>query len=96
LGLSKTKTGKPLAKVRDNHVEFSSIHDGSKHIFTPTGCIDIQCNLGSDIMMMLDVCAPVVDITKDQVEKYMHQTHRRAKEQFEHYTNDEIKYSQNR
>lgn len=96
LGLSKTKTGKPLAKVYDDHVQFTSIHDGSKHIFTPTGCVDIQCNLGSDIMMMLDVCAPVVNINKGQVEKYMHQTHRRAKEQFDHYTNNEIKYNQNK
>lgn len=95
LWLSKTKTGKPLAKVFDDHVQFMSIHDGSKHIFTPTGCVDIQCKLGSDIMMMLDVCAPVTDITKSHVEKYMHQTHRRAKEQFDYYTNSR-KYNENK
>jgi queuine tRNA-ribosyltransferase len=94
LGLSKTKTGKPMAKVHENYVEFTSIHDGSKHIFSPKGVVDIQCNFGSDIMMMLDVCAPVVDINKAQVEKYMHQTHRRAKEQFDYYTNDEVQYNQ--
>ncbi len=96
LGLSKTKTGKSLAKVYEDHVQFTSIHDGRKHIFTPTGTVDIQLNLGSDIMMMLDVCAPVTQITKQEVEKYMHQTHRWAKEQFEYYTNNKEKYNQNR
>lgn len=85
LGLSKTKTGKPMAKVYNDYVEFTSIHDGSKHHFSPKGVIDIQCDLGSDIMMMLDVCAPVVDISQIQVEKYMRQTHRRAKEQFDYF-----------
>lgn len=90
LWLSKTKTGKPMAKVFEDYVQFMSIHDGSKHIFTPTGCIDIQRKLWSDIMMMLDVCAPVTDITKSHVEKYMKQTHRRAKEQYEYYTNSDM------
>lgn len=84
LGLSKTKTGKPLVKIHPDHVVFTSPYDGSKHTFTPTGTVDIQSNLGSDIMMMLDVCAPVNDISKKKVEHYMHQTHRWAKEQFEY------------
>lgn len=96
LGLSKTKTGKPLAKVYDDHVVFTSIHDGSKHVFTPTGTVDIQCNLWSDIMMMLDVCAPVQSISKSQVHAFMNQTHRRAQAQYEHFTNNDITYNQNK
>ncbi len=96
LGLNKTKTGKSMAKIYDDHVVFTSIHDGSKHTFTPTGTVDIQCNLWSDIMMMLDVCAPVQHISKSQVHTYMNQTHRRAKLQYEHFTNNETNYHQKR
>jgi queuine tRNA-ribosyltransferase len=83
LGLSKN--GKPLAKVRENGVEFRSPHDGSKHFFSPTGTVDIQRKLGSDIMMMLDVCSPVKDITKKKVAEQMAMTHRRAAEQFTYH-----------
>lgn len=95
LGLNKTKTGKSMAKIHDDHVVFTSIHDGSKHIFTPTGTVDIQCNLWSDIMMMLDVCAPVQNISKSQVHAYMSQTHRRAAMQFDHHQAryDQVKWS---
>lgn len=43
LGLSKTsKTGKPLAKLTEDGIQFRSIHDGSTHMFTPEGTVDIQ------------------------------------------------------
>ena len=37
---------------------FKSHIDGSKHTFTPENTIDIQRIIGSDIMMVLDECAP--------------------------------------
>ncbi len=43
-------------KVNDDHVEFRSHIDGSKHIFTPEKAVDIQQALGSDIMMAFDQC----------------------------------------
>lgn len=45
-----------LCKVREDGVEFSSIHDGSRHFFTPEKVLDIQRDIGSDIMMVLDQC----------------------------------------
>lgn len=45
-----------LVKIKENGVEFKSFLDGSKHFFTPEKVIDIQLNLGSDIIMPLDVC----------------------------------------
>jgi queuine tRNA-ribosyltransferase len=45
-------------KLNDNGAEFKSHIDGSKHIFTPENVIDIQRIIGSDIMMVLDECAP--------------------------------------
>ncbi len=45
-----------LNKMTRDGVAFRSHIDGSKHMFTPEKVIAIQRNLGSDIMMPLDVC----------------------------------------
>lgn len=47
-----------LRKLKENGVEFRSHLDGSKHFFTPEKVIQIQRSIGSDIMMVLDECAP--------------------------------------
>jgi queuine tRNA-ribosyltransferase len=47
-----------LRKLKSNGVEFRSHLDGSKHFFTPEKVIQIQRSIGSDIMMVLDECAP--------------------------------------
>ena len=49
---------KDLRKIDDNGVHFQSHLDGSRHYFTPEGVLNIQQNLGSDIMMVLDECTP--------------------------------------
>jgi queuine tRNA-ribosyltransferase len=81
-----SKTGKPLVKLRADGVQFKSPSDGSTHFFSPIGTVDIQRKLGSDIMMMLDVCSPVHNITKRKVAEHMDLTHRRAKEQFAYHS----------
>jgi len=43
-------------KIDTNGVEFRSHLDGSKHYFTPEKIIEIQQIIGSDIMMVLDIC----------------------------------------
>lgn len=45
-----------LRKIREDGVEFRSHLDGSKHFFTPEKVVQIQRNLNSDIMMVLDEC----------------------------------------
>jgi len=45
-----------LCKVLEHGVEFRSHLDGSSHLFTPEKVLDIQRDLGSDIMMVLDHC----------------------------------------
>jgi len=47
-----------LRKIDDEGIIFQSHLDGSRHLFTPQRVIDIQGNLGSDIMMVLDECTP--------------------------------------
>lgn len=83
LGLSKS--GKSLVKIQDDGVWFQSPKDGSKHFFSPTGVIDIQRQLWSDIMMMLDVCSPVENITKQKVAQQMAMTHKWAKQQYDYH-----------
>jgi queuine tRNA-ribosyltransferase len=46
-----------LRKVSDEGVEFQSHIDGLKHFFSPEDVIEIQRDLGSDIIMSLDECA---------------------------------------
>lgn len=55
LGLNKKK---PLIKIKDEGIEFCSHLDGSKHFFSPEKVIQIQLDLGSDILMPLDICPP--------------------------------------
>ncbi|MBN1894401.1 tRNA guanosine(34) transglycosylase Tgt [bacterium] len=47
-----------LRRITDEGVTFQSHIDGSRHVFTPAGVVRIQRNLGSDIAMPLDECAP--------------------------------------
>lgn len=47
-----------LRKIDAEGVSFRSHLDGSAHRFTPQSVLDIQRRLGSDIMMVLDECAP--------------------------------------
>jgi queuine tRNA-ribosyltransferase len=44
--------------LREDGVEFSSVYDGSRHVFTPELAMHIQEDLGADIIMAFDQCAP--------------------------------------
>ena len=46
-----------LNNITDNGVRFSSHVDGSYHMFTPEKAMEIQHNLGSDIIMAFDQCS---------------------------------------
>ncbi len=45
-------------KLKEEGAYFRSHIDGSKHLFTPEGVVDIQRSIGADIMMQLDECPP--------------------------------------
>lgn len=45
-----------LRKITEKGVEFQSHIDGSKHFLTPEDIIQVQLDLGSDILMPLDEC----------------------------------------
>lgn len=72
------------AKTDDEGVRFQSHIDGSRHFFTPKKVIDIQRNLGSDIMMVLDdlVALPA---TNERIEHSIKRTTLWAKEALEYH-----------
>jgi queuine tRNA-ribosyltransferase len=45
-------------KIREEGVVFQSHIDGSRHLFTPEGVMDIQRQIGADIVMAFDECPP--------------------------------------
>ena len=47
-----------LRDIKEEGVMFRSHIDGSKHMFTPEKAVEIQNDLGSDIMMAFDECVP--------------------------------------
>lgn len=46
-------------KVDDDGVSFKSTYDGDAYRLTPEGAVAIQLQLGADIQMVLDECAPL-------------------------------------
>ena len=47
-----------LNKIKPEGFHFRSHIDGSRHLFTPEKVVEIQRDLGSNIMMVLDECSP--------------------------------------
>ena len=67
-----------LRKITEEGVHFRSHIDGSKHFLSPEKSIDIQNNLGSDIMMVLDECPPGLS-TREYIIPSIERTTRWAK-----------------
>ncbi|GLR19774.1 tRNA guanosine(34) transglycosylase Tgt [Portibacter lacus] len=62
-------------KIKEEGVMFSSHIDGSKHFFSPEKAIDIQKNIGADIIMAFDECTPY-PCEYNYAKRSMHMTHR--------------------
>ncbi len=62
-------------KITEDGVEFQSHINGDKHFFTPELAIQIQEELGADIIMAFDECAPA-GVDKSYAKAAMNRTHR--------------------
>lgn len=62
-------------KIKENGVKFKSHIDGSTHLFTPEGVMDIQRKIGADIIMAFDECTPY-PCDYRYAKRSMHMTHR--------------------
>jgi len=74
-----------MRKISEKGVEFRSPIDGAKHFLTPEKSMQIQLDLGSDIIMAFDECTPY-PATRDYAKNSLKITYRwaaRCKKYFE-------------
>lgn len=62
-------------KITEEGATFASHIDGTKHLFTPERVMDIQREIGADIIMAFDECPPYPSIY-EYAKTSMHMTHR--------------------
>ncbi len=62
-----------LRKISEEGVKFQSHIDGSYHFFTPEKVMEIQKNIGADIIMTFDECPPY-PATREYIRKSMDMT----------------------
>lgn len=74
----RSDTGKaPLATIDEEGVTFKSVLDGSNHRFTPERSMEIQYDLGADIIFAFDECtSPMAD--HEYQKQALDRTHRWA------------------
>jgi len=78
-------------KIKEEGVTFKSHIDGSKHFFSPERAIDIQREIGGDIIMAFDECTPYPCDYK-YARRSMHMTHRWLKRCCDHFDKTENLY----
>lgn len=78
-------------KIKEEGVTFQSHIDGSKHFFSPERAIDIQREIGADIIMAFDECTPY-PCEYGYAKNSMHLTHRWLQRCCEHFDNTEGLY----
>ncbi len=66
-----------MNRIQEDGVEFRSHIDGSRHFFTPESVMEIEQDLGADIAMAFDECAPYPS-TEQYTKEAMERTHRWA------------------
>lgn len=81
-------------KIREEGVKFSSHIDGSKLFFTPEYAIDIQREIGADIIMAFDECTPY-PCEYSYAKSSMEMTHRWLQRCIDHFNKTEGLYGYN-
>lgn len=81
------------AKIDELGVTFRSHIDGSAHYFTPSKSIEIQHDLGADIIFAFDECTAPTE-TKHYQREALDRTHRWAKECLKYHKSKENSKSQ--
>jgi len=72
-------------KITEEGVTFANHIDGSKHLFTPESVMDIERQIGADIIMVLDECPPY-PCDYAYAQQSMAMTHRWAQRCKDHFT----------
>ena len=74
-----------LVRVDEDGVTFLSHIDGSAHRFTPERSIEMQENIGADIIFAFDECTSPL-LSREKIEASLARTHRWAKRSFDAHT----------
>lgn len=83
-----------LAKIGQDGVSFKSHLDGSIHYITPEKSIEIQHNLGADIIFAFDECTSPAEDLRYQ-EEALERTHRWAERSLKEHLSRKLARSQN-
>ncbi len=75
---------KTLSKISEEGAMFKSYLDGSEHLLTPEKSIEVQRQLGADLIVVLDECTPF-HVDKKYTERSMHLSHRWALRSLEEF-----------
>ena len=78
---------KSLIKVLEEGALFKSYTDGSNHLLTPEKSIEIQREIGADIILVLDECTPF-HIDKKYTSIAMQRSHRWSKRSIDSFYNN--------
>ena len=81
-------------KIKEEGVSFQSHIDGSRHFFSPESVMDVQREIGADIIMAFDECTPY-PCEYEYAKNSMKMTHRWLDRCIKHFQNDEGKYGYN-
>ncbi len=81
-------------KIKEEGVKFQSHIDGSYHLFTPEFAMDIQREIGADIIMAFDECTPYPCDYK-YAKRSMYMTHRWLKRCCERFDTTDPLYGYN-
>lgn len=81
-------------KLQEEGAVFKSHIDGSKHFFTPENVMDIQREIGADIIMAFDECTPY-PCEKEYAKNSMDLTHRWLKRCIQRFDETEPLYGYN-
>lgn len=85
---SKVQTRKLGVKISEEGAQFTSHLDGIKHFMSPEDSIQIQREIGADIIMAFDECVSDHE-EKKYIEESIDRTHRWARRCFEYWQSHE-------
>ncbi len=73
-----------MTKITEEGVHFISYLDGTKHFFSPEKAIEVQRQIGADIIMAFDECTPDA-ATAAYAQEALDRTHRWARQCYEYW-----------
>ena len=84
-----SKKKKSLLKIHEEGALFKSYIDGSNYLLTPEKSIEVQRELGADIILVFDECTPF-NVDKTYTANSMNRSHRWSKRSLNSFHNNKL------